>query len=136
MSSNKNLLLVAAAIACGVILVWFSTSIGDSQKTYELRPRLTIPEYKTDVVRIIDAYERLMERYIDLTERNLTGIGMDLKAVVKKLDSVDAKLTALSARTARIEKALGIEPQTMPLPDAREGSENEHRAKPGLGSQK
>ena len=54
-----------------------------------------------------------------LTERNLTGIGTGLKGVVKKLDSIDAKLTELSTRMARIERALGIE-QGPHLPENRQ----------------
>ena len=102
MRTQKRLLAVTAAILCCVIGVWFSTSIQGGQKTYELEPRLTIPEYKTDVVRIMDAYERLMERYMDLTEGNLSMIGMDLRTAGARLDAIDARLM-------RLEKALGIE---------------------------
>lgn len=102
MRAKKRLLAVTGAILCCVVGVWFSASIQGGQKTYELEPRLTIPEYKTDVVRIMDAYERLMERYMDLTEGNLSMIGMDLRTVGARLDSIDARLM-------RIEKALGIE---------------------------
>ena len=136
MKTNRNLFIVAAAILCCAVLVWFSTSIQGSQKTYELRPQVTIPEYKTDVARIIDAYERLMERYMDLTERSSAGIGADMKAVVEKLDSIDAKLTELSARTARIERALGIEQNPKPPLDAPEGSRSGYRDGLRLGSQK
>ena len=109
MRTKKNLLAVAAGLIVCVVVVWFSTSIQGSERTYEVRPEIAIPEYRTDAARAIDAYERLMERYMDLTERNLTGIGTDIRGVVKRLDSIDAKLAKLSVRMARIEKALGIE---------------------------
>jgi len=114
MRTNKNLLAVAAAVVCCAILVWFSTSIRGSQKTYEVQPQITIPEYRTDAARAIDAYERLMERYMDLTEMNLFRVGTDVQCVVKKLDSIDYKLTGLCARITRIEKALGIEQPNRP----------------------
>ena len=113
MIMNKKLLAVGAVVVCCITVVWFSTSIQGGSKTYELRPHISVPEYRTDAVRAIDAYERLMERYMDLTERNSTRIGMDLKEAIKKLYSIDDKLTQLSARIARIEKAFGIE-QTKP----------------------
>ena len=106
---SRNLLVVAAGLVCCVVLVWLSTSIQGGERTYEVRPQITLPEYRTDAARAIDAYERLMDRYMGLTERNLTGIGTGLKGVVKKLDSIDAKLTELSTRMARIERVLGIE---------------------------
>ena len=112
---SRNLLVVAAGLVCCVVVVWLSTSIQGGEKTYEVRPQITLPEYRTDAARAIDAYERLMDRYMGLTERNLTRIGTGLKGVVKKLDSIDAKLTGLSARIARIERALGIEQPKRPV---------------------
>ena len=117
MTTNKSLLAVGAVVVCCITVVWFTTSIQGGPKIYELRPQIAVPEYKTDAVRAIDAYERLMERYMDLTERNSTMIGTDLKEVMKKLDSIDDKLTELSARIARIEKTFGIE---QPKPQAKE----------------
>jgi len=114
MKTNRNLLAVVTGLVfCGVI-VWFCTSIQGVEKSYEVQPQITIPEYRTDAARAIDAYERLMERYIDLTEGNLTRIGSDIHCIVEKLDAIDAKLTRLCARTASIEKALGLEQPDRP----------------------
>jgi hypothetical protein len=114
MRTNRNLLAVAAVIIGCIAVVWFSTSTQGSEKIYELRPQIGIPEYRTDAARAIDAYERLMERYMDMTEMNLSHIGTALDTAVRKLDSIDTKLTRLSARMAKIEKALGIEPPKPP----------------------
>jgi hypothetical protein len=115
MTTNKNLLAVGAVVVCCITVVWFSNSIQGDPKTYELRPQISIPEYRTDAVRAIDAYERLMERYMDLTERNSITISADLKEVIKKLSSIDDKLTKLSARIAKIEKTFGIEQPKSPV---------------------
>ena len=110
MKKNKNLLAVAATVLGGIIvMIWLSSSIQGGQATYELRPQVSIPEHRTDVARIVDAYERLMERYMDLTESNMATVGTDLRNVQIMLDSIDGRLTELSERTGRIEKALGIE---------------------------
>jgi hypothetical protein len=121
MRANKNLLAIAAGVIACVVVVWFSASIHGGQKsyhggqkTYEVQPQITLPEYRTDAARAIDAYERLMERYMDLTERNLIGIGTGFQDVVKRLDSIDGTLMKLSTRMARIEKALGIEQPKSP----------------------
>lgn len=114
MKTNKSLLAAAAAVMCCVIAVCFSTSIHGSQSTYELRPQIAIPEHKTDIVRVIDAYERLMERYLDLTERNSAMIGTDIQNIAVRLDSIDGRLAELSTRTARIEIALGIKQPATP----------------------
>jgi len=121
MKTNRNTLAVLVVIIACSVLVWLSASIEGSQKTYEIQPHLTIPEYKTDLARVMDSYERLMERYMDLTQQNQSMVGTDLKYVVTTLDSIDGRLAELSARIARIETALGIEqPKSSlnPKPDA------------------
>lgn len=113
MSVNKKLLAVGSAVACCLAVAWFSRPIRGVEKTYEIRPHV-IPQYKTDAARAIDAYERLMDRHMNLTEKNLLRVGTDVQGIAKKLDSIDRKLTELSGRIARIEKALGIEPPKFP----------------------
>ncbi len=108
MKTNRNLLAVAAGLVACVVVVWFSTSIQGGERTYEVHPYITTPEYRTDAARAIDAYERLMERYMDLTERNLNRLATDIRGISGKLDSIDAGLKDLFAQMTRIEKALGI----------------------------
>jgi len=117
MKTNRNTLAILVVIIACSVLVWLSASIQGSQKTYEIHPNITMPEYKTDLARIMDAYERLMERYMDQTQQNQSIVGADLKYVVTTLDSIDGRLAEFSARIARIETALGIEqPQNSPNP--------------------
>ena len=117
MKTNRNTLAVLLVIIICSVLVWLSASIEGGQKTYEIHPNITMPEYKTDLARITDAYERLMERYMDLTERNLSTFGTNLNYAATKLDSIDGQLIDMSARIARIETALGIEqPKSPPNP--------------------
>jgi hypothetical protein len=117
MKTNRNTLAILAVIIACSVLVWLSASMEGSQKTYEIHPNITMPEYKTDLVRVMDAYERLMERYMDLTQQNQAMVGTDLRYVVTTLDSIDVQLTGLSTRIARIEAALGIkQPKSSPNP--------------------
>ena len=109
MKQNKNLWIVITTIIVGLIIVWSFTSIQGSQRTYEVQPQINLPGYRTDAVRILDAYERLMERYMDMVEKNMTTIDLDIKRTSKKIDFIEARLIELCERTARIEKALGIE---------------------------
>ena len=108
MKAKRYLLFVVAIIASGLTVIWLSTPIQADDKTYEVRPQISIPEYKTDTARAIDAYERLMDRYMQMTERVFVGIDTDVRDVVKRLNSVDSKLTELLTRLTRIENALGI----------------------------
>lgn len=106
---NKKLLAVGIILIVCLIVIWLAGSIQGGEKRYEVRPEITLPEYRTDTARAIDAYERLMERFMSLAERNLTGINTEIKGITKKLVLIDCKLSELSAGLARIEKALGAE---------------------------
>jgi hypothetical protein len=118
MESNRKLRSVVATVALGMVVVWFSTSWGQGRSNYQTETRVyTTPEYRTDTTRAIEAYEKLMEKYTDMTERNFSGISADLKTVTAKLNTMDTKLAALDARLARIEKRLGI---TTEAPAARD----------------
>lgn len=109
MIKNKNFLAAGAVGICCLIIIWFSATTQGNPETYEIQPWISVPQYKSDTVRVIEAYEQLMERYINTTERNSTRIDRELKLVIKKLDSINDKLTKLSLRISRIEKTLGIE---------------------------
>ena len=109
MINNKNLLAAVAVVLCCITVILCATTTQGSPKTYEVRPRISLPEYKTDTVHVIDAYEQLMERYMSMTERDSIKIDSDLKEVIKRLDSINDKLTKLSMRIAKIEKTFGIE---------------------------
>jgi len=51
---------------------------------------------------------------MSMTKSSSIRIDSDLKEVIKKLDSINDKLTRLSFRFARIEKKLGIEESKPP----------------------
>ncbi len=114
MPRNRNLIMLSTALACFVIMAWLCISIRGAS-SYEIQPRITVPAYRTDAARAIDAYERMMERFIDLAGKNLTDIDTEVKGIAGTLHSIDRKLTELSGRMARIEKALGIEQPKKPV---------------------
>lgn len=114
MNDKKKLITVVVLIVCCIIVIWFSTTSLGGPKTYEIQPKISVPGYKTDAVRAIDAYERLMERYMNMTDRNSARIDSDLKQIIRQLDVINDKLTRLSLRIARIEKTFGIEEPKLP----------------------
>jgi hypothetical protein len=97
----------------------------DKDRTfYAVEPEITTPEYKTDATRAIDAYERLMERYMDLAEGQLLQVGADNRVITDKLNSLDSHLQEISARLARIENKLGIDPNANSAKTKKRASEN------------
>jgi hypothetical protein len=124
MRTNKNLLTVTVIIIFFIIIISTFTSIQGSSRIYEVQPYINIPEYRINAGRAIDAYERLMERYMDLVEKNITDINVDIEKAIKKLDSIDENLINLSAKTSRIEKALGIEQPIKPSVNTQKENNN------------
>jgi len=119
MRKRKKLLAMATTVTACFVGFYLSSSIKAKPATYELRPEIHVPQYtlpenRTDAARAIDAYERLMQRYMIATESNFAQIDRDIRDVVKKLDSIDNKLTALSEKTTRIENAIGIHQPRLP----------------------
>jgi hypothetical protein len=113
MKQKKYLLVTVVAIVVCLIAAAVSTAIPDnSGKKYEIDTVVDVQGYKTDTARSIDAYEHLMDRYMDLSEKLVSQMGGDCQAVSTKLDSLDSRLADISTRLARIEKALGIDPNS------------------------
>lgn len=108
MKITSRLITTIGVVSVLVGMLVLSKAIGVGRKTYKVEPEITVPEYRDDTARAIDAYERLMERYMDITEKTMLKTGEDTQIVVGKLDAINSKLDELSARMARIEKALGI----------------------------
>jgi len=113
MKTKKNLLIACVVIVVCLAATQFALSLQDRHygtgSNYHVEPEITTPEYQTDTGRVINAYERLMDRYMDMAEART---GADCQTATQKLESLDAKLTDLSARLSRIEKALGIDPNS------------------------
>jgi hypothetical protein len=114
MKENRSLLTAGVVILVCLVVAALAASMPDRGKTYEVEVQNS-PEYKTDAARAIDAYERLMDRYMDLSEKLVSQVGGDCQAVSAKLDSLGSRIAELSARLARIEKALGIDPNSVPV---------------------
>lgn len=119
MKSKRRFYIVLATVVLIMVVFWLSTSIGQSRRRYEVEAQVySTPEYRTDTTRAIEAYERVMERYMDVTERNFTEVSGDIRTVVAMLDAIDTKLTRLDMRLERIERHLGILPAPVaPAPD-------------------
>lgn len=119
MKPNRQTCVAVTAIVFAVVVLALSTSVGQNQRNYEVETRVySTPEYRTDATRAIEAYERVMERYMDATQQNFAGVAADIGAVAARLESIDARLARLDTRLERIERHLGIlPPPTAPDPN-------------------
>ena len=87
------------------VLVWFAGSLHGGQD-YDVRPEISVPEYKTDAARAIDAYEKMMNRYMDLTESQFKNVALDNQKTFEKLLEIQTDIARIDMRLERIEKKL------------------------------
>ena len=106
MEKRRKVLIILAGVVICLAGGQLAVSIADRGNRYQIEPAITLPEYGGEAGRTIDAYERLMERYMDLAETRIS----ECNESRQKLDSIDSKLDRISERLARIEKAMGIDP--------------------------
>lgn len=96
--------LIVKTLACGVLFC-LAVSQG-AEKTYEFH---TLPEYRSDTARAIDAYQQMINRMLDDNDRSWEMIQSQLNTINGKLDKILSDLNSISLRIARIENKMGIE---------------------------
>ena len=103
---NRKLVATLLVVVVSLAVISFVTSIQAAQKKYELRPDISIPYPRTEASRVVDSYERMIERFMEMTDRNLSGVGSDVKSVQKELSLMNIRLLDISMRIEAIEKTL------------------------------
>jgi len=88
---------------------WLGSFSGAANKTYEIRPNVPVA-YQNNTVAVLDAYERLMDKYMSMVQTNLHAMAGDLSQATRQLSAIDRKLDNLAIRIARIERGLNIQP--------------------------
>jgi hypothetical protein len=110
---NRNFLIVGTIAAIGLLGVCaFVDSSNGQERNYQFEGDITLPEHRTDLDKMIDAYERMFDRLLYAMESGGTT-NADINAVSKKLSDIDAKLAILDAKLSRMEKTLGSQKQTL-----------------------
>ena len=104
---KRQTVLVAGAVLVVCFMVFcFVTTIQGSQNSYEVKPPITISEQRSDAARAIDAYERVMDRFMNITQSNLSGIGTDVHNISERLVVIERKISELSEKMDSIAEKL------------------------------
>ncbi len=113
MKAKKRILRIGlvAVLAVAAIFLLTGQTTTAGEKTYKINAgQHSVRGYTSDVDRVMESYEKLMNRYMDMVDSNMRGISYDTKKILGNLSSIDKKINTLDERIARIEKALKIEP--------------------------
>ena len=71
--------------------------------TYEVKPDVYVEAYKSDTVRIVESYERAVEGYQKLVEKNLDQNSQNFQLILCKLESLEHKIDDLSESLKKLE---------------------------------
>jgi hypothetical protein len=103
---SQNMKKLAALLAC-IVLLW-SLAGAQGTKTYEIHSQIPDSVFKSDSVRALETYERMVDRVLELNKRQLDAMDLNIREVSKQLYRVEAKLDQLLNRSLLTEYALGI----------------------------
>lgn len=96
--------LLVILVAAGGLWIAVSGAAERSNRQYEVE----VGPYKSDMVRMIEAYERLSSQYLTLVQQNLSHMAAADREILDKLTAIDKKLDDLSSRLARLETPLAV----------------------------
>ncbi|MEJ5260861.1 MAG: hypothetical protein WHS88_11805 [Anaerohalosphaeraceae bacterium] len=82
----------------GTIGLLSFAAVSERSREYEI----SVPPYKSDLVRMIEAYERLSDQYLALVQQHLLKMDADNQALLKKLDALEKKLDELNRKIERL----------------------------------
>jgi hypothetical protein len=102
---TKSLLLLV--VLFGTIGLLSFAAVSEKTREYEI----AVPPYKSDMVRMIEAYERLSDQYLTLVQQHLLKMDADNQAVLKKLESLGKKLDDLNQKIDRLRTPAAESPQ-------------------------
>ena len=95
MKINNALLILIALIIVGFITF---TNAAD-RRSYDV----VVEPQKSDTVRMIEAYERLSDQYLQLVQTNLVMMAQNDQQIMQKLDKIEQKIDVLTKKIEALE---------------------------------
>jgi peptidoglycan hydrolase CwlO-like protein len=104
MNKHKRLIVAVAVVLGFGAMCWLSSSNAAeiSTKEYEI----SVPAMKTDMQRMVEAYERLSDQYLSLVQNQLNNMSANNRDVLTRLDRIERKLDELSGKVAALQAAM------------------------------
>ncbi len=108
---NAKFKKVIVILGCAVLIWALTGAQGARGKTYEIHPQIPESLFKSDSVKALEAYERMVDRVLAINSRQLDTMELNINSASTQLNRVEMKLDMLLNRTQLIENALGISGQ-------------------------
>ena len=102
MKSSQITIPTAAALVL-LALVFALFALAGNAAEYTTRPipprtvyEVDVPEYQSDMARMINAYENLSSQYLSLVQQNLAMMDSNDRMILQKLEIIEKKLDELA----------------------------------------
>lgn len=96
-------------VFCGLVVVllaaWmWASSYGTDRPTKTRENTYIVGPQKSDMQRLIEAYESLSSQYLTLVQQNLQLMASQDQQILTKLDNMEKKLDALTAEVKKLKE--------------------------------
>jgi redox-regulated HSP33 family molecular chaperone len=113
-ATTKTMVLVLLAAAGSGLWAYshgaeerVSRDMDRSSREYEV----VVPPIKSDMERMVEAYERLSDQYLTLVQSQLQGMDASQRMILQKLESIEKKLDELARKVEPPTPAQPAEPK-------------------------
>lgn len=96
MKTSFSLSAVLIVLCLAGLLIGMLASAHAAETSTELE--ISVPQYKSDTVRMIEAYERLSDQYLKLVQHQLNNMDITDQRILQKLETLEKKVDALNAK--------------------------------------
>lgn len=107
MKTRRNFAFLSIILLACAAFFWLAASFG-VEKEIEVQT-YSLPEYRSDTARAIDAYQQMINRMLDDNQQNWANLQQQLNTINAKLDRIQSDIDGISQKISRIEKKMGIE---------------------------
>ncbi|MFA5783434.1 MAG: hypothetical protein WC962_01000 [Phycisphaerae bacterium] len=107
MKTRRNFAFLSVILLACAAFFWLATSHG-VEKEIEVQT-YSLPEYRSDTARAIDAYQQMINRMLDDNQQNWANLQQQLNTINAKLDKIQSDIDGISRQIGRIEEKMGIE---------------------------
>ncbi len=112
---HKGLFIV---VLLGVLVFWLASSSASDDVVPVRRGGVvySVGEQKTDMARMVEAYEKLSSQYLSMVQQNLTMMSADDQQILNKLNDLEKKIDALTEKVDVIQKQTESKTDPKPIP--------------------
>lgn len=112
---HKGLITV---VVLAVLVFWLTGLNASQDNSYHRGGALVVTsgEQKTDMARMVEAYERLSSQYLTMVQQNLSMMSNNDQQILNKLNDLEKKMDELTKKVEIIQEQTAPKTNPQPVP--------------------